>query len=71
MLYKIIRQGLRYEVPVQNRTTTLYDQANLERHVLRKRANHVLNMELIQQLNEAYLGYGNEPEYLAMEMLKQ
>ncbi|WP_163537228.1 RNA polymerase epsilon subunit [Gracilibacillus sp. YIM 98692] len=68
---KMLHQEFPKKVPVRERTTSFYYEAASERQVRRKFTTRKLNIEHIQQLNEAHLGYEKESEGFAMEMLKR
>lgn len=67
MIYKVMYQELPDEVPVRERTKSLYYEANSERQVRTELADRKLNIEFIQQLNEAHLSYEKESEDFVVE----
>ena len=57
MIYKVLYQELPYEVPVRERTKSLYFEARNEREVRTKLSDRKINIEFIQLLDKAHLNY--------------
>ncbi|MBB6455391.1 DNA-dependent RNA polymerase auxiliary subunit epsilon [Salirhabdus euzebyi] len=69
MIYKVFYQDLPEEVPVRERTKSLYVEAETEREVRTKLADRKLNIEHIVLLDEEHLGYEQQSEYYKVENL--
>ncbi|MBM7572222.1 DNA-dependent RNA polymerase subunit epsilon [Aquibacillus albus] len=67
MIYKVLYQELTLEVPVRERTKSLYVEAETEREVRKFLSDRNLNIEFIQQLDEAHLEYEKESEDFVVE----
>ena len=67
MIYKVYFQELRNEIPVRERTKTLFIEAETERAVRNKLVDRNYNVEFIQQLDEAHLAYEKKSENFTME----
>ncbi|WP_404452449.1 DNA-dependent RNA polymerase auxiliary subunit epsilon family protein [Virgibacillus necropolis] len=67
MVYKVYYQELNTEVPVRERTNSLYVEAETERAVRDKLVNRNYNIEFIQQLNDAHLAYEKKSEKFTVE----
>lgn len=57
MIFKVLYQELPNEVPVRERTKSLYIEAETERKVREKLSDRGINIEFIQALDEAHLNY--------------
>lgn len=62
MFYKVLYQELPYEVPVRERTKSLYFEADSERIVRKKLSDRNINIEFIQQLDDAHLDYEKQSD---------
>ncbi|MHC0038605.1 DNA-dependent RNA polymerase subunit epsilon [Pseudoneobacillus sp. C159] len=62
MIYKVYYQEAVTEVPVREKTKTLYVEANFEREVRSKLADRGYNIEFIEAVQGAYLKYEKENE---------
>ncbi|SDJ75483.1 DNA-dependent RNA polymerase subunit epsilon [Sediminibacillus albus] len=69
MVYKVLYQELPREVPVRERTKSLYFEADTERDVRRVLANRNINIEFIQQLDEPHLNYEKQSPDFEVESL--
>lgn len=69
MIYKVLYQELPYEVPVRERTKSLYFEADTERTVRKKLSDRNINIEFIQQLDNAHLEYEKQSENYNVEQL--
>ncbi|WP_077622167.1 DNA-dependent RNA polymerase subunit epsilon [Sediminibacillus massiliensis] len=69
MVYKVLYQELPYEVPVRERTKSLYFEAESEREVRKELSNRNINIEFIQLLDAAHLDYEKESEDFQVENL--
>ncbi|MRH41885.1 DUF1447 family protein [Aquibacillus halophilus] len=67
MIYKVMYQELPNEVPVRERTKSLYFDAKSEREVRKKLSDRNLNIEFIQPLDEAHLNYEKQSEDFVVE----
>lgn len=67
MIYKVYYQELNSEIPVRERTKSLFVEAETERAVRDKLVNRNYNVEFIQQLDEAHLAYEKQSENFKME----
>ncbi|WP_373895879.1 DNA-dependent RNA polymerase subunit epsilon [Virgibacillus natechei] len=67
MIYKVLFQELPNEVPVRERTKSLYVEAESEREVRNKLSNRELNIEYIHVLDEAHLNYEKQSEHFITE----
>lgn len=69
MIFKVLYQEHAQEVPVRERTESMYIEAESERKVREKLADKGFNIEYIQVLNEDHLAYEKESEDYALENL--
>ncbi|WP_181348979.1 DNA-dependent RNA polymerase subunit epsilon [Thalassobacillus sp. CUG 92003] len=67
MIYKVLYQELPNEVPVRERTKSMYVEAESERSVREKLANSGINIEFIQVLDEDHLNYEQQSEDFKVE----
>ncbi|HHY73922.1 MAG TPA: DNA-dependent RNA polymerase auxiliary subunit epsilon family protein [Bacillus bacterium] len=67
MVFKVFYQELKTEVPVRERTQTLYIEAESEKDVRAKLAERNLNVEYIQKLDQAHLEYEQQSEKFVLE----
>ncbi|WP_156290480.1 DNA-dependent RNA polymerase subunit epsilon [Oceanobacillus salinisoli] len=69
MIYKVLYQELPEEIPVRERTKSMYVEAESVRNVRKKLANNGLhiNIEYIQQLDPAHLEYEQQSEDFQLE----
>lgn len=67
MIYKVFFQEIKTEVPVRERTKTIYMKAESERDVRTKLAEKKYNIEFIQKLDEAHLEYEKRSENFVLE----
>ncbi|MED4532721.1 DNA-directed RNA polymerase subunit epsilon [Metabacillus fastidiosus] len=69
MIYKVYFQEKLTEVPVRERTNTLYIKGNTEGEVRLKLKDRHYNIEYIQLLDGAYLDYEQQNEnYKVLEI---
>ncbi|MEC2074767.1 DNA-dependent RNA polymerase subunit epsilon [Metabacillus fastidiosus] len=69
MIYKVYFQEKLTEVPVRERTNTLYIKGNTEGEVRLKLKDRHYNIEYIQPLDGAYLDYEQQNEnYKVLEI---
>ncbi|MGG3891943.1 DNA-dependent RNA polymerase subunit epsilon [Metabacillus fastidiosus] len=69
MIYKVYFQEKLTEVPVRERTNTLYIKGNTEGEVRLKLKDRYYNIEYIQPLDGAYLDYEQQNEnYKVLEI---
>jgi DNA-dependent RNA polymerase auxiliary subunit epsilon len=62
MIYKVYYQEAITEVPVREKTKTLYMEANFEREVRIKLADRGYNVEFIEAVQGAHLQYEQQNE---------
>jgi DNA-dependent RNA polymerase auxiliary subunit epsilon len=62
MIYKVFYQESMDEVPVREKTKTLYIKADSEREVRKKLENKPYNIEYIQPIEGAFLEYEQKNE---------
>lgn len=67
MIFKVLYQNSPDEVPVRERTKSLYIQADSERDVRKKLIDRDFHIEFIQELDEAHLEYEKRSEHFVME----
>ncbi|MDC3412769.1 DNA-directed RNA polymerase subunit epsilon [Aquibacillus sp. 3ASR75-11] len=64
MIFKVMYQELPNEIPVRERTKSLYFEAQSQREVRQKLSDRSINIEFIQQLDDAHLAYEkNSPNF--------
>lgn len=70
MIFKVYFQQTSHEVPVREKTKTLFVEAESERDVRKKIEDRPYNIEFITVLEGAYLEYEqqNNPEYKVLEI---
>ncbi|WP_430786224.1 DNA-dependent RNA polymerase subunit epsilon [Virgibacillus flavescens] len=67
MIFKVYFQELNTEIPVRERTNSIYVEAETERAVRDKIVNRNYNIEFIQQLDDAHLAYEKRSENYRVE----
>ncbi|WP_047982153.1 DNA-dependent RNA polymerase subunit epsilon [Ornithinibacillus contaminans] len=67
MIYKVIYQTSSYEVPVRERTQSLYIEADSQKEVRQKLSDRNYNIEFIQPLDGAHLEYEKQSEAFQLE----
>ncbi|WP_112180714.1 MULTISPECIES: DNA-dependent RNA polymerase subunit epsilon [Paraliobacillus] len=67
MIFKVLYQEIHNEIPVRERTTSLYYEAESERQVREELATRKINIEFIQPLNGAHLEYEKLSEHFEVE----
>ncbi|MEN2766598.1 DNA-dependent RNA polymerase subunit epsilon [Ornithinibacillus xuwenensis] len=67
MIYKVIYQETSNEVPVRERTKSLYVEADSQKEVRQKLSDRSYNIELIQLLDDAHLEYEKQSENFKLE----
>jgi len=67
MIFKVFFQEIKTEVPVRERTKTIYVEAESEREVRKKLADRNYNIEFIQKLDEAHLENEKHSENFVLE----
>jgi DNA-dependent RNA polymerase auxiliary subunit epsilon len=69
MIFKVFYQENPDEVPVREKTKTLYIEAESEREVRQKLRNRTMNIEFIQPLEGAHLEYEKQsPNFKVLEI---
>lgn len=69
MIYKVLYQELPDEVPVRERTNSMYIEAESEREVRTKLSSQNYNIEYIHALDEAHLTYEKQSEDFRTESI--
>lgn len=69
MIFKILYQNNKNEVPVRENTRTMYYQADNEREIREALKEQEINIEYIQPLNEEHLAYEKQSEDFKVENL--
>ncbi|SFG38303.1 DNA-dependent RNA polymerase subunit epsilon [Sporolactobacillus nakayamae] len=69
MIYKVLYQPSRDEVPVREQTGALYLEANDVRDVRKKLADKPYNVEFIQPLTGKFLDYEQKSAEFKLEKL--
>ncbi|MFC4025410.1 DNA-dependent RNA polymerase subunit epsilon [Oceanobacillus longus] len=67
MIFKVLYQELQDEVPVRERTQSIYVEADSVREVRKKLSDRKYNIEYIHELDEAHLNYEKETGKLEVE----
>lgn len=69
MIFKVLYQESSLEVPIRERTKSMFVEAESVREVRQKLAERSYNIELIQPLDEAHLEYEKQSEHFSVEQL--
>ncbi|MFT8361782.1 MAG: DNA-directed RNA polymerase subunit epsilon [Sporolactobacillus sp.] len=69
MIYKVLYQPSRKEVPVRENTNTLYLEATDVRDARKKLAEKPYNVEFIQPLSGKFLDYEKKSDKFKLEKL--
>ncbi|TCP30531.1 DNA-dependent RNA polymerase auxiliary subunit epsilon [Scopulibacillus darangshiensis] len=69
MIYKVLYQESKQEVPIRENTKTLYMEADSERVVRKNLADRQYNIEFIQGLEGDFLNYEKSSENFKMEKI--
>lgn len=67
MIFKVLYQELKDEIPVRERTKAFYVEADTIREVREKIKDQNVNIEYIHALNEAHLAYEKQSENFTVE----
>jgi DNA-dependent RNA polymerase auxiliary subunit epsilon len=67
MIFKVLYQDLQDEVPVRERTKSIYVEADTVREVREKLSDRNYNIEFIQALDPAHLTYEKQSEKFTVE----
>lgn len=67
MVFKVLYQKNANEVPARERTNTLYVEAESIRDVRNKLSDREINIEFIQELDEAHLAFEKQSEDFKLE----
>lgn len=69
MIFKVLYQELQGEIPVRERTKSIYVEAESVREVRNKLADngYNINIEFIQPLDPAHLEYEKQSEHFELE----
>jgi DNA-dependent RNA polymerase auxiliary subunit epsilon len=63
MMYKVYYQESKYEVPVREKTQTIFLEANSEREARKILKDRQINIEFVQLVKGPYLDYEKQQEY--------
>ena len=69
MIYKVYYQEDRSEVPVREKTKSLYAEAQSEREVRHALKSRPYNIEFVQKVNDAHLEYEKKSSDFKVEQL--
>ena len=69
MIFKVLYQEVQSEVPVRERTKSLYIEAESVRDVRNKLNDKNYNIEYIQELDEAHLNYEKQSPNFELESI--
>ncbi|WP_046175181.1 DNA-dependent RNA polymerase subunit epsilon [Domibacillus indicus] len=69
MIYKVYYQEDRSEVPVREKTKTLYVEAETEREVRQALKSRPYNIEFVQKVNDNHLEYEKKSPNFNLEQL--
>ncbi|GAA5417998.1 UPF0356 protein M6_Spy1605 [Paraliobacillus ryukyuensis] len=67
MIFKVLYQEIPDEIPVRERTKSLYYEAENERQVRTELAANSINIEFIQPLDEEHLAYEKQSNDFKVE----
>jgi len=67
MIFKVLYQELAEEIPVRERTKSMYLEAESIRDARKKLSDRKINIEYIQSLDEAHLNYEKQSEHFKLE----
>jgi len=67
MIFKVLYQEKLTEVPIRERTKSVYVEASSVKEVIQKLSDRNYNIEFIQELDEAHLNYEKENENFELE----
>ncbi|SHG24229.1 DNA-dependent RNA polymerase subunit epsilon [Ornithinibacillus halophilus] len=67
MIFKVLYQEIPNEVPVRERTKSLYLEANSAKEVRHKLSDRKINIEFIQEIDGAHLDYEKDSETFELE----
>ncbi|PAD20953.1 DNA-dependent RNA polymerase subunit epsilon [Terribacillus saccharophilus] len=70
MVFKVFYQENPSEIPVRERSKSLYMEAESIRQVRKTLADRDINIEFIQPLDEAHLAYEKQSEDFKLEQAK-
>lgn len=67
MIFKVLYQEFPEEIPVRERTKSLYIEGESERDIRTKLADRKINIEYIEVLDEAHLAYEKQSDKFRLE----
>lgn len=67
MIYKVYYQDSKSEMPVREKTKSMYMEADNDRAVRKLLKDQQINIEFIQLLEGAYLEYEKESEHFKLQ----
>lgn len=70
MMYKVYFQEDKYEVPVREKTKTVFLQANSEREARQLLKDRQINIEYVQRVEGPYYEYEKQQEYFKITEIR-
>ena len=70
MMYKVYYQEDKYEVPVREKTKTIFLQANSEREARLLLKDRQINIEFVQRVVGPYYEYEKQQEYFKVTEIR-
>lgn len=70
MMYKVYYQEDKYEVPVREKTKTIFLQANSEREARQLLKDRQINIEFVQRVEGPYYEYEKQEEYFKVTEIR-
>jgi len=67
MIYKVYYQDSKLEMPVREKTNSMYFEAENERAVRKMLKDQQINIEYVQLLEGAYLEYEKQSEHFKLQ----
>ncbi|MGV3464259.1 MAG: DNA-dependent RNA polymerase subunit epsilon [Heyndrickxia sp.] len=70
MMYKVYFQEDKYEVPVREKTKTIFLEANSEREARQLLKDRPINIEFVQRVEGPYYEYEKQQEYFKITEIR-
>jgi len=70
MMYKVYFQEDKYEVPVREKTKTIFLEANSERDARQLLKDRPINIEFVQLVEGPYFEYEKQQEYFKITEIR-
>ncbi|PKR86903.1 DNA-dependent RNA polymerase subunit epsilon [Heyndrickxia camelliae] len=70
MMYKVYFQEDKYEVPVREKTKTIFLEANSEREARQLLKDRPINIEFVQLVEGPYYEYEKQQEYFKITEIR-